>query len=76
MLTKIAVTGVDLRVVVWVEESLLRLSQTVRVDGHLSEEVRVNSGVPQGSILGPLLFLAFVNDIWMHVIYGCSQMIV
>jgi hypothetical protein len=67
LLAKIAATGVDLRVVVWIREFLLGRTQTVRVGGQLSEEVRVTSGVTQGSVLGPLLFLAYVNDIWRNI---------
>jgi hypothetical protein len=67
LLMKIAETGVDLRVVVWVKEYLLGRSQRVRVDGQQSEEVTVTSGLPQGSVLGPLLFFAYVNDIWRNI---------
>jgi hypothetical protein len=63
LLTKIAATGVDLRVVVWVKEFLLERSQRFRVEGKVSKEVRVTLGVPQESVLGPLLFVAYVNNI-------------
>jgi hypothetical protein len=48
-------------------EFLLGRSQRVTVEGQISEEVRVTSGAPQGSVLGPLLFLAYVNDTWRNV---------
>ena len=67
LLMKIAISGVDSRVVVWVREFLLGRTQRVRVGGKLSEEVSLTSGVLQGSV-GHLLFLIYVNDIWRNTV--------
>ena len=53
----------DLNVVVWIKEFLLGRSQGVGVDEQISEEVRVTSCVLQGTVLGNLLFLAYVIDV-------------
>jgi retron-type reverse transcriptase len=68
LLSKIANSGVDASLVLWIREFLLGCTQRVRVGGKLSEEVGVTSGVPQGSVLGPLLFLTYVNDIWRNMV--------
>jgi hypothetical protein len=42
-------------------------SQAGRVGGQSSEEVRVTSGASERNVLGPLLFLAYVNDISRNI---------
>jgi hypothetical protein len=64
MFMKLAASGVDSRIVVSVRDFLVGRTPGVRVEGQLSKKVRVISGVPQGSVLGPFLFLAYVNYIW------------
>ena len=47
----------------WFTDYLFLRKQIVQFNGILSEPNPINTGVPQGSILGPLLFLTFFNDV-------------
>ena len=66
LLNKLSSFGIPKFIVKWIFSFLYQRKQRIKLNGNLSDWITVKGGMPQGTWLGPLSFIGFINDLIPH----------
>ena len=69
LLHKLNAIGIRGQLLTWFQNYLDNRSQAVVIKGSKSDYLPINAGVPQCSVLGPILFLVYINDITKNLTF-------
>ena len=67
LIGKLESYGVTGKILEWIKEFLNGRTQVVKVNGAESESAPVVSGIPQGGVLGPILFIIYINSLLENI---------